>query len=341
MLMTIRSTLSITLVASLSPVCAPAGAQSPSSAGAQPEAGPAVAYVVRPSDPSRYNPVERLALDKSLRPVSRTPVNLGCSRVHVAYGGELVCLTQSKPGKPGKFTPNTTYLYSPAMAQLASFERPVSNMPSRARISADGQYLATTTFTSGHSYLGVGGTQFSTETIISKRADGATAQDIQKWAISWKGQPVTALDLNLWGVTFDPRQSDRFFVTVYFKGTPYLGEGSVAKRAINVLRPNVECPSLSPDGQRIAFKRRVSATAWAPAILELATQKERVIQVPNSVDDQIEWLDDHTIVYEVSNTPLFDTPKFDLYMVDLSAAQPKQVLWLDDARSPTFVRASL
>jgi len=318
----------------------PAWAQSTASAAAQRDAGPSVAYVVRPSDPSRYNPVERLTLDKSLRPTSRTPLNLGCNRIHVAHSGELMCLTQSKPGSPGRFTPNTTYLYSPAMLPLASFERPVGNMPSRARISADGQYLATTTFTSGHSYLGVGGTQFSTETIISRRADGATAQDIQKWSVSWKGQPVTALDLNLWGVTFDPRRSDHFYVTVYFKGTPYLGEGSVAGRSIKVLRPNVECPSLSPDGQRIAFKRRVSASSWAPAVLELATLEERVLQVPDSVDDQIEWLDDHTIVYEVKHVPLIDTPKFNLYTLDLSAPAPKQTLWLEDARSPTFVRAN-
>lgn len=304
-----------------------------------PDAPPAVAYVVRPSDPSRYNPVERVALDKSLRPVSRTPVGPGCIRVHVASSGELICLSQARQGSPGKFTPNTTYLYSPEMTRIASFERPVGNMPSRARISADGQYLATTTFTSGHSYLGVAGTQFSTETIISKRANGATAEDIQKWSITWKGQPVTAIDLNLWGVTFDRRQSDRFFVTVYFKGTPYLGEGSVSQRAIKVLLPNVECPSLSPDGQRIAFKRRISATAWAPAVMELATMKERVLQVPNSVDDQIEWLDNHTIVYEVATLPLFDTVKFNLHTVDLSAAEPKQELWMEDARSPTFLRA--
>lgn len=330
----------VLIITLLSAASAQAFAQSAPSPSADNNAGPSVAYVVRPSDPSRYNPVERLALDKSLRPVSRTPQNLGCNRIHVAGNGELMCLTQSRPGSPGKFTPNTTYLYSPAMVQLASFERPVGNMPSRARISADGQYLATTTFTSGHSYLGVGGTQFSTETIISKRANGATAQDIQKWAVSWKGAPVTALDLNLWGVTFDPRQSDHFYVTVYFKGTPYLGEGSVAGRSIKVLRPNVECPSLSPDGQRIAFKRRISATSWAPAILELATQKERVLQVPDSVDDQIEWLDDHTIVYEVKHVPLSDTPTYNLYTLDLSVPTPKQTLWLEDARSPTFVRVN-
>lgn len=305
------------------------------------EAAPTVAYVVRPSDPSRYNPVERVALDKALRPTTRTPVGPGCIRVHVASSGELICLSQARQGSPGKFTPNSTYLYSPAMAQIASFERPVGNMPSRARISADGLYLATTTFTSGHSYLGVAGSQFSTETIISKRANGATAEDIQKWSITWKGQPVTAIDLNLWGVTFDRRQSDHFYVTVYFKGTPYLGEGSVSQRSIKVLLPNVECPSLSPDGQRIAFKRRISATAWAPAVMDLATKKERMLQVPNSVDDQIEWLDNHTLVYEVATLPLFDSVKFSLHTIDLSAAEPKQELWLEDARSPTFVRAGL
>ena len=57
------------------------------------------------------------------------------------------------------------------------------------------------------------------------------------------------------------------------------------------------------------------------------------------MDDQIEWLDDHTLIYEVATTPLFKAIEFNLYTIDLTAVAPTQVLWMKDARSPTIVCA--
>ena len=42
-------------------------------------------------------------------------------------------------------------------------------------------------------------------------------------------------------------------------GKTYLIEGSVAERTARVLHENVECPSLSPDGTRIAYKSRTDS----------------------------------------------------------------------------------
>jgi hypothetical protein len=307
-------------------------------AAAADEAAP-YALVTRPSDPQHYNRVEKVALDPmTLKPLRRTPLDVACTRVSASAAGEMLCLSQAKQGSPGKFTPITTYLFSKSAQTLESFERRISGRPSRARISADGKYTATTTFVTGHSYLGVAGTHFSTETIISTRAKLSHAHDIQQWEILSQGKRVTSPDLNLWGVTFDRKNSDTFFVTAYFDGVPYLAKGSVSRRQINAVLPKVECPSLSPDGTRIAFKRRISDIAWAPAVLELATLKERVFDVPQSVDDQIEWIDDHTIVYEVVDRPLIGSAKVNLHSLDIRADSPAQALWMEDARSPTFVR---
>ena len=62
----------------------------------------------------------------------------------------------------------------------------------------------------------------------------------------------------------------------------------------------MECPSLSPDGTRIAYKKNTGGTLaahWRVAFLDLATGKETVLSEPRSVDDQIEWLDDQTLLY--------------------------------------------
>ena len=62
--------------------------------------------------------------------------------------------------------------------------------------------------------------------------------------------------------------------------------------------------SLSPDGTRIAFKQKTSAggadlPTWQPAVLDLSTLKDHPLAETRTVDDQIEWLDNSTVVYAV------------------------------------------
>ena len=68
-----------------------------------------------------------------------------------------------------------------------------------------------------------------------------------------------------------------------------------------MIHENVECPSLSPDGTRIAYKRRdgLATSAVALTVLDLATMRETPLAEPRSVDDQAEWLDDERVLYGV------------------------------------------
>ena len=68
-----------------------------------------------------------------------------------------------------------------------------------------------------------------------------------------------------------------------------------------MIHENVECPSLSPDGTRIAFKKRTGSkgTPWRLTVLDLATMRETPLSERRSVDDQAEWLDDGRVLYGV------------------------------------------
>ena len=64
---------------------------------------------------------------------------------------------------------------------------------------------------------------------------------------------------------------------------------------------NVECPSLSPNNREIAFKRRLpgSVVKWRLSVVDLTTLKVDPLAETRSVDDQVEWLNNTTIIYGV------------------------------------------
>jgi len=175
----------------------------------------------------------------------------------------------------------------------------LSGLPSRARVSPDGRYGATTAFVTGHSYAQGG---FSTQTLIFDMSSGARLGDLEELRVFRDGRAFRAVDFNFWGVTFT-QDSDRFYATLATRGETYLVEGSVSAREMRVVRTNVECPSLSPDGTRLAFKKRMSqglgGVTWRFHVLELGTMTETSLSESRSIDDQIEWLDDSQVLYSV------------------------------------------
>jgi uncharacterized repeat protein (TIGR01451 family) len=68
-----------------------------------------------------------------------------------------------------------------------------------------------------------------------------------------------------------------------------------------MLHENVECPSISPDNSRIAFKKRVgdnlNGPGWRFHVLDLETMTETPLAETRSIDDQIMWLDNEHVLY--------------------------------------------
>ena len=223
----------------------------------------------------------------------RTVVPLRCERLHFAAGRGL-CLI----GNPGVFaTYYSAYTFGPDFALVHKV--PLTGTPSRSRVSPDGRYGAVTTFVSGHSYADA---SFSTTTLLIDLITGAQVGNLEEFAVMRDGQLFKAVDFNFWGVTF-AGDGNRFYATLRTGGETYLVEGGIAARAMRVLRVNVECPSLSPDDTRLAFKklvgRTVSGPVWRFHVLDLATMTETALAETRSVDDQLEWLDDHRVLYQI------------------------------------------
>nr|CEL18338.1 hypothetical protein [Kibdelosporangium sp. MJ126-NF4]CTQ97822.1 hypothetical protein [Kibdelosporangium sp. MJ126-NF4] len=171
----------------------------------------------------------------------------------------------------------------------------VAGIPNRAKLSADGTVASWTTFVTGDSYARTGA--FSTRTGIM--AADQLDTNIEDIPLRMGGQPHRADDVNFWGVTF--AADDRtFYATVATGGRTHLVKADQDGWQAETLRENVECPSLSPDGTRIAFKKRVAqdgARPWREHVLDLRTMTETPLAETRSVDDQVVWLDDRTIAY--------------------------------------------
>ena len=223
---------------------------------------------------------------------SRAIVPLKCRRLHFS-GGRGLCLGED----PGFGMAYDVYVFGSDFKVLHKLQ--LTGLPSRARVSPDGRYGATTVFVAGHSYAGE---DFSTETTILDLVNGKKLGTLEEFTVLRDEQPIKGVDFNFWGVTF-ARDANRFYATLKTRGQTYLVEGDVAARRMRVLRPNVECPSLSPDGTRLAFKKRAGGglgpVTWRFHVLDLQTMTETPLAEERSIDDQIEWLDDRFVLYGV------------------------------------------
>lgn len=156
---------------------------------------------------------------------------LQCERVYFA-GGRGLCLYADR----GFFTTYNALVFGPDFEVVRSV--PLAGSPTRARVSPDGRWAASTVFVSGHSYASA---KFSTQTLILDVKAGTTLGDLEEFTISRNGQPFREPDFNFWGVTF-ANESGRFYCTLGTGGKTYLMRGSVDTRRLEVVREGVECP---------------------------------------------------------------------------------------------------
>jgi hypothetical protein len=245
---------------------------------------------------------------------------LKCARVYFA-GGRGLCVMRGSGFAAGY----QAAVFGPDMRVTRRVD--VEGIPSRARVSPDGRLGAVTMFVTGHSYADAG--EFSTQTTLIDLQRGEAIADLEDFTVTRGGRQLTAIDVNFWGVTF-ARDSDRFYATVATGGKTYLIEGSVSARTARVLHENVECPSLSPDGTRLAYKRRTESSEkpWRLTVLDLATMRETPLAETRSIDDQAEWLDDDQVAYGTGG---------ETWVVAADGTgEPRRVI--GDADSPAAVR---
>lgn len=273
---------------------------------------------------SDYGRVALVPLGDPAGPRSFTPA--ACDRVY-ARRGEGVCLY----AKPGLVTTYRAQVLGPDWT--VTRELPLSGVPSRTRLSPDGSLVATTTFIAGHNYSTPG--QFSTETLVTRIADGHST-NIEHFQLIVGDKRVTAADRNLWGVTF--ADGNTFYATAASGGRTWLVRGSLHEQRLVALREDAECPSLSPDGTRIAIKTRAGQAPghWRIAVYDIATGRSTILAEQRSVDDQIEWLDDRRVIYGLPRGGEGPSTS-DLWVLDADGGGAAQ-LFIRDAWSPAVVR---
>lgn len=263
---------------------------------------------------------------------SRTVTALRCDRVYMAAGHGL-CLSAKRNALGNLYSVAT---FGPDLQPHDIPDLRGTGIPSRARVSPDGRYGAFTVFDVGHSYA-VG--TFSTRTVLLDLGRGVQLAEMEDFAVWRDGTRLQSADFNFWGVTF-ARDSDRFYATLGSGGKTYLIEGDVPTRQARVLRENVECPSLSPDNTRIAFKKQVGSggqSQWRLYVLDLATMSEMPLAEASNIDDQVEWLDDGQVAYALPEDPAHPMDVSDVWAVSADGIGTSHLI-LRRAASPTIAR---
>ncbi len=250
---------------------------------------------------------------------------MSCQRVYSA-AGTTVCLRLAGLGPS----------FEAAITDSAGGTRsvPLPGIPSRAQVSRSGQVVSWTSFVTGDSYSVPGG--FSTRTGVLDLRSGTLLESIEHFDARIDGVPVTASDRNYWGVTVAP--DDRtFYATLATGSRTWLVKGDLETRTMSNVRPDAECPTLSADGTRVAYKKRIGRFGpWDLAVLDLRTGVERRLPGTAGIDDQALWLDDERLAYGARTAA---SDKAAVLVVPADGSAPASVL-VPNAMSPTRASGS-
>jgi len=244
-----------------------------------------------------------------------------CRRVHASSAGSVLCLRVSANGFDYEFV-------TMDRDHRARARRVVAGFPSRARVSRDGRYGSFTTFAVAGAGYFADTSRFSTFARIVDMDSGELLLRLEDLDVRRDGRRVDLEEAELWGVSF--AGDGRFYATLA-PGEDVehlLVEGRVGSRRATVAADHVECPSLSPDGSRIAYKRRIgSSNRWRLHVRELAGGRDVALAETRSIDDQPEWLGDDLVAYSNGEA---------VYAVAADGSGSPRVL-VDHAASPAWL----
>lgn len=271
----------------------------------------------------------RLAfLDNDARAAGYHP-DLSCEAVH-ASGGRGLCLAADR----GVVTTYTAYVFDMSTQEVLG-EFPLGGAPSRTRVSPGGRIAASTVFVTGHGYDSV---DFSTQTMLYDLVGLTPIADLETFKVVYGGETIARVDFNFWGVTFLPDEQG-FYATLSSAGEHHLVRGDIKSRTAVVIHDRVECPSVSPDGTRVAYKRRMTSPGgvveWGIRVLRLSDGQDVALADERSIDDQIEWLDNEHVLYSV---PDKSSPAVTNVWVSRADGTGTAELFLETAYSPAVAR---
>lgn len=281
--------------------------------------------------PSEYGKVVLADLDA---PNERRIVSgLTCDRID--FGTRLgVCLAEVR-GVPGIAA--VLKIVDVDFRVLQAF--PMTGAPIRARISPDERYGVVTVFATGEHY----DSDFTTRTVLVDLDRRVLLGDLESFATTRDGRPFKEVDFNFWGVTFE-RDPNHFYATLGTGSRRFLVHGSMDTRRFEVVRDGMECPSLSPDANRIGFKQpnadaAVGSRTWRVAVFDLRSQEETVLPLElRNIDDQVEWLDDHHLLYQFAESQGLPEDAVNVWVSPVDGEPTPPRLFIRAGNSPAVVR---
>jgi hypothetical protein len=208
---------------------------------------------------------------------------------------------------------------------------PLPGIPSRARVSASGNVVSWTSFVTGDSYTVPGG--FSTRSGVFDVRTGVATDSIEHFTATVNGRVTTAADINYWGITV-AADDNTFYATLASSNRTYLVRGDLTTKSLQEVRQTAECPSISPDGTKIAYKKRPNPTQpWDLVVFDLQSKTERVLPGTTGIDDQAVWLDNDTLAYGAA----VNDQKSAIFFVPADGSAPARQV-IRDAASPVPVQ---
>nr|CEL12728.1 hypothetical protein [Kibdelosporangium sp. MJ126-NF4] len=260
----------------------------------------------------------------TLRPDGQRAVSgLRCQRFHRA-AGTSVCLRLAGPGpsyEAAVLTADNTVVKTISLPGI----------PSRARVSPSGNLVAWTSFVTGDSYTVPGG--FSTRAGFFDLRTGEVVESIEHFDATVNNRSHKAADVNYWGITI-AADDTTFYATLASGGVNWLVKGDLKAKTVRTVRQGAECPSLSPDGTRVAYKKRPTPLdKWSLVVLDLRTNKEATLPGTSGIDDQAAWLDEKTLAYGLAK----GEGKTAIYLVPADGSGPAKPE-IRNAASPVSVK---